>query len=992
MSRSHPPKVRQHVHCDSCFSRRCKNRVEVSVSCAVTPCRLHCGALFHLCKEEEHLLLCPNVRVPCLNAAYGCPAHLTRSSQAAHLQVCPASVVCCSMEWLRWPVDDTNPHSNVALQENMLKENEGQAEALDFGMTLVDQTDLYARLKMKPLYPELMEKEEEDEEEIKGDKNEKAVGGLINGVITNKSTNGDLSASICENDVEETVQDGAGQALGFSREKYNMSEMMFGMERGGCAVAQANQDNPKPKEKGKTSKEEVKQESGVKKAGGDRKDTETGGASAAKNCPPPDITKTGLAPWQEGVMERLGKELTPQEYNMYVVHHGRMLVAFGQIQACTSREKDFVYGSLEPIPVQTLRSFKVPDSYHYRQRVHLYDTTARAPNETRSVDTSDLGVNEEDWFCDEAAATLLGYAEKDVMGHKISESKAADGLYVDEGTQTHSFRSAPFKGRTTLSDVVVGKPLKLHLQLQAECVNSRHNKGSCVFTFLCGHTFHRGEIATHFRNVHSDIQTCLSGWFEQRCPLAYLGCTYSQRRFQPSTHEATVTYNQELKSFNLRPLVSCLDDEFQLGSSSGDTSTQRKRGGREDSLSSLPYEVLCHMASFLDSLSLSQLALVSQLMRQVCSSLLQDRGMITLRWEKKKYSHGGAKWRAKPVWEFSRLFSSVDSWHFADIPPISAHLKVCPYYKTCLHRKRFGITVVGSDMDAGKLEQQVASVERGIAFLKHEHLAMLTDLQLEITQLKRRCHELSCELDSRFPDRTTAKEEAELAERCEAAEHLLKDQQCMMVAVRGELRAGRARASALGRSLKEEERHFLEELKRRSHKITLLSRELQCQNVTTTNLCHKLHTARLKLYQQRQSTGRMEEGGGKEEEEGEEDEEEEEDEDDEEDEGESSEWLLSPPPPASPSQSEERLSRQVSVREERVRACVPQERVTLPQRPHPMPDPALFLVPLRYRLLRWNRQVRMQDGEGLEDEWEDIEDSGVHTRVDMEAAEGETAL
>lgn len=43
-------------------------------------------------------------------------------------------------------------------------------------------------------------------------------------------------------------------------------------------------------------------------------------------------------------------------------------------------------------------------------------------------------------------------------------------------------------------------------------------------------------------------------------------------------------------------------------------------------------------------------------------------------------------------------------------------------------------------MEAGRLEQQVASVERGIAFLKQEHLAMLTGLQLEITHLKRRCH------------------------------------------------------------------------------------------------------------------------------------------------------------------------------------------------------------------------------------------------------------
>ena len=239
-----------------------------------------------------------------------------------------------------------------------------------------------------------------------------------------------------------------------------------------------------------------------------------------------------------------------------------------------------------------------------------------------------------------------------------------------------------------------------------------------------------------------------------------------------------------------------------------------------------------------------------------------------------------------------------------------------------------------------------------------------------------------------------SEEEAELAARWEAAERLLEDQQCIMVAARGELRAGRARASALGRSLREEERHFLEELKRRSHKITLLSRELQRQNATTTTLCHELHTARLKLFQQRQSTGAAgeeEEPRGEEEEDVEEEEEGEEEEDYE---AEGSDWLLSPPPPASPGQPEARHKRRVTLREERVRACIPQERVTSPQRPHPMPDPALFLVPLRYRLLRLNRPIRTQAGEGMEveDEWEDIEDSRVHRRVDMGAGEGETAL
>lgn len=95
--------------------------------------------------------------------------------------------------------------------------------------------------------------------------------------------------------------------------------------------------------------------------------------------------------------------------------------------------------------------------------------------------------------------------------------------------------------------------------------------------------------------------------------------------------------SQELKSFNLRPTTVC------------PVRVDSRGAGRDDTLSSLPYEVLCHVASFLDSMSLSQLALVSRLMRQVCSSQLQDKGIVTLRWQKKTYSRGKTKWRAKPV-------------------------------------------------------------------------------------------------------------------------------------------------------------------------------------------------------------------------------------------------------------------------------------------------------------------------------------------------------
>uniref|UniRef100_A0A8C6SR59 F-box protein 40 n=1 Tax=Neogobius melanostomus TaxID=47308 RepID=A0A8C6SR59_9GOBI len=627
-----------HTHCDSCYLRRCRARVEPSVCCPLNTCRLLCGALFHLCKEEDHLLLCPNVRVPCINADFGCSLQMPRSARAEHLQYCPASVVSCSMEWLRWPVDETNPNSFIALQENVLKERGEQSEeALDVGLAFVDQLELYSRLKMKPLYPELIEQEEEEEEEDRIEeerKEEAAAGGMVTG--------------------KEPVKMTRSQMLGLMKEKRSIMDMMFGMERGACAVSESKQDEPTQKDK--TGDKETKS-------------TEKEGASA--QAPQIDTGKMGHAPWQEGVLERLGKELTPQEYNMYIVHHGRMLMTFGHIQACTPREKDFVYGSLEPIPVQTLRSFKVDTVYHYRPNVPLYDRVVKVKTEIRETDTSDLGATEEQYFTDEAKLTLLGYAEREVMGHKICEMISKDGLLVDEGTQTFSFRSAPFTSNTRLSDVAKDCPPTLHLQLQAECVSGRNNRTSS-FAFTCGHVFHRREYATHVRNVHSDIQTGLGGWFEQRCPLSYLGCTYSCRRFQPSTHKATVTYNQELKTFNLLPAPVC--PVRDISQTAG-----------EDPLSSLPYEVLCHVASFLDSLSLSQLSLVSPLMRQVCSSQLQDRGMITLYWERTSGSRFNSRWS---VWQFSHLFSKVDSWHLSEIAPISSHLKVCPFYEQHVHSSR----------------------------------------------------------------------------------------------------------------------------------------------------------------------------------------------------------------------------------------------------------------------------------------------------------------
>ncbi|KAG1938779.1 F-box only protein 40 [Pimephales promelas] len=634
-----------HAHCEKCHNQDCKIPIDISTSCVFIFCQLNCGAAFHLCKEDEHRLLCPKETVPCLNSGYGCPITMTRQKIAPHLEVCPASVITCTFEWNRWPVNETDTtfYRNAIQDPNCMSQ-------LDLAMALRDQKLLFSSIQMKTLFPELVEKMEEPEVPLDG-----AVGGvdpespnLPPEEMLENSLNGEEGQGLTQ---EERL------ALAKSKdvtclENYEMWERMFAKEKEGCKQTVKNLDDKSCPIKDKEDPKVTPQNSND------------------------DISGTGLAPWQDGVLDRLGK-LNVAEYNMYLVHNGSMLINFGQLAACTPREKDFVYGNLEPIEVQTIHSFNFPTSYRPK-RSHLKDPSKIVKKTHQNVDTSDLGIAIEKLpKANEIEATLLCALERELKGHQICESVGIDGLYVDCGTQTYDFHSAPFKSDASLANVVEDQPQNLHVQIQTECVTRRHNKSCSAFSYLCCNAFRRDEYPWHFRNVHGDIQSCLTGWFLQRCPLAYLGCTFSQKQFRPSKYKATVSYDTDLSTFILRPeVVPSLNKGVRIADS------ERKRARNLDSLSRLPFEVLQHIVSYLDSVSLGRLSQVSKLMREVCSTVLQQKGMVYLKWEKKTYSHGGFTWRArKKVWEFSTLHSPVDKWVFEDMPPMAEHLKVCPFYQ-----------------------------------------------------------------------------------------------------------------------------------------------------------------------------------------------------------------------------------------------------------------------------------------------------------------------
>ncbi|KAI9548040.1 hypothetical protein NQZ68_013058 [Dissostichus eleginoides] len=664
--------VDYHRHCDKCYDVHCQFPVLICVSCKVIKCRKNCSATFHMCKEEEHKLLCPNEMVPCLNVNYGCPLTMLRHRLAKHLEVCPASVVCCSQEWNRWPVSE----NDLAFYRNV-SENHQTERNLDVAMALRDQELLFRSIKMKNVFPELME--------------EDGAAGINSpaGEATCSLDGGAFQENGCTR-MEEELRQEELDALAKSRDvdgiqNYSSWEKVFNKEEGGCKQTMKNL-------KKKEGKGNAKEEHESSNCQGKTRDSQPRQENASASQTMDGVA--GFAPWEDRVLERLGREVNIAEYNRYLVENGAMLINFGQLPACTPRENDFVYGKLEPIEVKTVRTFKVPTSYRAK-RNYLRDSRQKVKMNV-GVDTADLGVSVEDLpKCDEISATLLHSLEKELKGHLISESAGRDGFYVDIGTQTYNFASSPFKHDATLADVVADKPHGLCVQVESESVTRRHNKASSAFSYMCGHFFRRDEYSSHFRNVHSDIQASISGWFQQRCPLAYLGCTFTQTRFHPAGLQATVKFCQDVSAFVLQPDVPSLLCE------DGKTfSPQRNASHNQDPLSSLPLEILQHIACYLDSFTLSQLSQVSHLMRGACATLLQERGMVSLKWKKKIYSHGGSSWKCrKKVWEFSSLFSSVDRWSFSNNPSMSDHLKTCTFYQREEHTEPVALVCLGEVSD-----------------------------------------------------------------------------------------------------------------------------------------------------------------------------------------------------------------------------------------------------------------------------------------------------
>ncbi|CAL8317079.1 unnamed protein product [Merluccius merluccius] len=711
-----------HDHCASCVNQRCTTGPRPGSSCGFAACALACGAAFHACKGAEHRLLCPLERVPCLNRAFGCPLALPRHRMAAHLEVCPAGLVCCTMEWNRWPGGGGGGIGGA---------EEEEPEQLDMALALQDQRTLLESLKVVATVPtaemETVAARTKVRSAASSDSPESAsaeaspsfehlprpspglappgsakqrIANGINGlteehygqlyeatVETARSLAAALDllhgANAPERGTPCTLRGGERES-GAAR-----GQLTNGLDAEDAAAAEADAvagvreqchcdscltanarhlaarlpGEPSPGTTGSAARQ-----------GQDQMDT--------SSFPPPphgeNFKAWRLAPYDPPCTPHVSPGIAQRAGHMILEDRGLVVLEDRGTDLRFHRHQVFRHG-VGPFMASAGRRGPLPDRSH---------PTSPPAVEDRAVDTSDLeqetavdpmGLGE----VDPVAAALLFCLEESRECRRISDRVRVDGRRVDVGTQTFTFPVAILVTDTRVGDMASASacdhaapqlscpgPLRT-LRLGLEVPHGRYLP--CyqhTFSFVCGQAFRRDQFSWHSANVHADIHAGLSGWMERRCPLAYYGCTFSQRRLCPAGPVgARVVHDGRLRSFGVRP--------------HGPGGAPPPRGSPpSDRLTGLPMEVLWHIAGFLDSFSLCQLSVASRGMRDVCASLLQTRGVVELQWERRQGPPPDCtvSWRVKnKVWRFSTAFSAVPKWRFSELPSMSDHLRKCRF-------------------------------------------------------------------------------------------------------------------------------------------------------------------------------------------------------------------------------------------------------------------------------------------------------------------------
>ncbi|XP_052798409.1 F-box only protein 30-like [Mya arenaria] len=575
-----------HEHCENCFKINCVIKPDNSQSCGLVYCRSDCGFRFHVCKSEEHKLVCMKEKLPCINKINGCPVVLTRDKISAHLPTCPASVIICNREWNRWPMHSQDKGWKAPMP---FKHPHIKCGQFDVAFALRDQ-------KM-----------------------------LIESSKTPKKTRRILRNSLTPCYPAVPIQ--------------SHSSVL---------------DSP-------TSETSM------------LSDDETGTPWDLHQSPP------GL---QSTIVNQLSGMQSSEERNLYA--------ASRQATESLTRALDYATGK------QGLKRLAEISKLKYDKLDKEEKNVEQITEDMKNTSICDRGHHVNDSMFDNSCSANGSSEDDDMLELYGMEKKLYEILGLD---------------------------------LTMQFISSYQPKPMKMFTFLCGREFRRDEYPWHVKNFHCDIQCNLNNWFEQRCPLAYLGCTFAFQRLVPKSPSGSIVHSPVLNSFGLSFSEEYVPDKDHCNGQLTNEEDIRTVFGRkllreatpeihtsykcdasvhvipryrsvsrdvspvkfganeyvdeyQHSLVDLPFEVLQNIARHLDGFSLQHMSMTCKLIQSVCCSLLDEKGIVTLVWEKTASDSGSSfHWDvAYKKWQFSTGFTPVIEWDLKGAgAAIQEHLKMCPY-------------------------------------------------------------------------------------------------------------------------------------------------------------------------------------------------------------------------------------------------------------------------------------------------------------------------
>ncbi|XP_063608754.1 F-box only protein 30-like isoform X1 [Penaeus indicus] len=650
-----------HFHCEHCIRMyRCHERPKPGWSCEVELCPNRCGQKFHICKLEEHRLMCTHERVPCINAGYGCPLWMQRRLIAEHLPVCPASVVICNAEWNRWALG-AKEREKVSMSKGLIALY--NTNDLDMSLALRDQELVNEMLTMpKRLRNTLCNRITRRFPALP-----LTVRGSRHETIDERSGPNKLSRQ--STDEEE---DGLTPGLSVSV----CTELLRGKKQVLSLASEA---------RGSTTSSSSTTTSTTT--------TSTSSTTTTTTPEHPDLEAAAAA------VEGESAESSDAHYaKRQQLQNTDDISAF-----CCSHGilKNLCYLCKGDPDQPTYKMGKV-----WRERV-----SCKKPGEM--VWKQEPCVEKVRKRNPRGQFVYMKYDEAEAEEEEEEEG-SLDKMIIDD--QGRPVGRARFK--TPPPVPLTSKALTMELPLKHY---SRHqSKPRAMFTFQCMQEIRRCEYGSHYQNCHSEIQEGLDGWILHRCPLHVLGCPYVYNRLHPGRKDGDVIYCRDLRAFGIRPVLeyepapcgglprSRSPSVEKTTSAFGQLSLlhshkamkaipehhrtkncEKQYYASSTNLTYLPIEVLQLIASYLDGFSLNNLSLTCRLMRDVCLSLINDRGLVILEWVR-YIEDDKVRWKeGRKRRFFSKSFEHVTHWGFKNVPHMADHLQNCPFNKRYITKNTF---------------------------------------------------------------------------------------------------------------------------------------------------------------------------------------------------------------------------------------------------------------------------------------------------------------